>query len=327
MTEKGLVATNKVGWASDLVPHLKRLGVKRIQALIFDTPEEQVPDLLAAQAAVPGLGIVARIHAENIVTFNPEEWAEECVRRVLVLVRAGVNIIAVIPCNEPNIEAPEELREDWDYQVDWYTRFSREWHLLTLGRGDSSSHLAVDLDLPALSPTGNWLAGLDAYEHADLHDLFDRFDAHCYPGSETAYRQVMARFPDRPVSVTEFNGIDPASFLAGLPEDVEDAYWFIWRWENPPEGSPDVDLAGSEYEQSFSLADNIPDEGGTMDLEELFPDLFNAWVEAGGIHNNFRKHLLGVGAVPAVREDLDFLVDEAASGLAQLRGTLDAFLA
>lgn len=51
-----------------------------------------------------------------------------------------------------------------------------------------------------------------------------------------------------------------------------------------------------------------------------FPGIFGDWVYNGGIANNFRKHLLGIGVLPASSGDIDFLRSELKASQGQLAG-------
>lgn len=65
--------------------------------------------------------------------------------------------------------------------------------------------------------------------------------------------------------------------------------------------------------------------GGGNVLKEQYVDLFAQWDAAGGVENNFRKHLLGIGAIQPTAGDLQFLAREAEAGLSQLKGALASY--
>ncbi len=52
----------------------------------------------------------------------------------------------------------------------------------------------------------------------------------------------------------------------------------------------------------------------------LYPGVFSRWVSEGGIANNLRKHLLGIGVLPASAGDIDFLRSELKASQDQLAG-------
>lgn len=58
---------------------------------------------------------------------------------------------------------------------------------------------------------------------------------------------------------------------------------------------------------------------------ETLPKVFAEWEAAGGVENNFRKHLLGIGAIKPTSDDLKFLADECDASVTQLRVALKAF--
>ncbi len=156
--------------------------------------------------------VILRMYAELIPTFHPIAWADECYHRYLWW---GIKNAEVIPANEFNIEGGNE---NWSAHIDWLTAFARHWRNLTT---------SIPLHLPALSPVGEYRTGLRAYERAGLHKLYDRVDVHCYPGTFADWQFIYQTFAV-PVSITEYNGIDPADYLIRLdPTCVRDASWFI----------------------------------------------------------------------------------------------------
>ena len=60
-------------------------------------------------------------------------------------------------------------------------------------------------------------------------------------------------------------------------------------------------------------------------LKDQYPDAFAAWEAAGGITNNFKKHLLGIGVLAPTADDLKFLADETQASVTQLRNALDRY--
>jgi len=56
-----------------------------------------------------------------------------------------------------------------------------------------------------------------------------------------------------------------------------------------------------------------------MALTDDYPDQYAAWVAAGGVEANFRRHLLALGTVPATPRDL---LDLAQESLSQAQGLL-----
>lgn len=289
---KGAVAPNAWGWRSWLIPHLVYLRLDRLQVLIYnaDTLDEQIADMLAAQAAIPGIEFVLRFYASNILTFDAAEWARS--RHLLLnrIMAAGVVVVGILPANEPNIELPEHLRADWAYQVEWYQLYAQTWHFLP--------GPYVDLHLPALSPcVPGWTDGLDAYRDGGLGDLYHVQNSHCYPGTERAYEEIMARFPFGRIDITEWNGLDPESYLSSLPDQIESADWFILRWIDPEPGARNVDLIGGEFYESFARAGN--DEGGTALTKEELWQILTVPYES---YPALTKQIVGMGGIPVGTE-------------------------
>ena len=323
---KGLVAPNTIGWGQEMKRHLAYLKPGLLQVLVYEDAASQRPDLEAALSTGLPLQFDLRIYADNILTFAPRQWARECARRKDAL-GPGLPIRAVHPGNEFNIEGGDH-KQDWAYQADWLGEFAHEW------RGHSS----IDLSLPALSPQiPGWEEGYKTYARQGLDGLYWYIGSHCYPGSERAYVVPHQFMPDSLISITEWNRLDPERYLAGLPDYVGDAAYFIAWWVNPEPGAPNVDLVGSDFYEGFARAGptgqpgpeeasgyaTLP-EGGTM-LKDQYPDLYAQWEAAGGVENNLRAHLLGIGVLKATPADLKFLADEADASITQLRAALKAF--
>ena len=53
-------------------------------------------------------------------------------------------------------------------------------------------------------------------------------------------------------------------------------------------------------------------------LESQYPAQYAEWVAAGGIDNNFRAQLLGIGALAPTTADLGFLAGQATAARTQL---------
>lgn len=70
-----------------------------------------------------------------------------------------------------------------------------------------------------------------------------------------------------------------------------------------------------------AISDSIRTED-VMALADQFPSVYKEWVAAGGIENNFRKHLLGIGAIQPTKDDLAFLLDQLQADLNQAKGVL-----
>jgi hypothetical protein len=61
------------------------------------------------------------------------------------------------------------------------------------------------------------------------------------------------------------------------------------------------------------------DHGGRqVKLSEQFPNEYAEWVAAGGIENNFRAHLLGIGSLKPTKEDVPILAGQVKAASEQL---------
>ncbi len=88
---------------------------------------------------------------------------------------------------------------------------------------------------------------------------------------------------------------------------------------------PWADFAAFDTDELVKMipAANSIQEVPAMALKEQFPEQFRQWDAAGGVENNFRKHLLGIGALKPTPDDLKFLAGEVQASAAQLKGALD----
>lgn len=100
------------------------------------------------------------------------------------------------------------MNEDWPTQIKWYKEFAEAFRKL---QPDAFTHL------PALSPTGNYRAGYQAYKDAGLLKLFDWPDRHVY---------TLAQFIEVPAGyvITEWNQL-PARTLA--INGIENFYFIL----------------------------------------------------------------------------------------------------
>lgn len=140
--------------------------------------------------------------------------------------------------------------------------------------------------------------------------------------------QVLERFPEKRLWISEVNfgpGPDRAvnrdvwardhfkPFLDWCSQwpQIEAVSYFAYRWPNPDMAmATPVDGAGTGIETVLREWQEEEQSGGTMLLQEQFPDIYREWVNAGGIENNFRDHVLALGALPATKDDLRGLVDQ-----------------
>ena len=115
------------------------------------------------------------------------------------------------------------------------------------------------------------------------------------------------------------------AYLGALPSFVQTASAYIMAG-----GTPDWKRFWIDAGMAQAMRINhdsgyvtLP-EGGTM-LKDQYPDLYAQWEAAGGVENNLRAHLLGIGVLKATPADLKFLADEADASITQLRAALKAF--
>jgi len=76
--------------------------------------------------------------------------------------------------------------------------------------------------------------------------------------------------------------------------------------------------------QTISIPDR-PVTGGDMDIITQYRSIYDQWVAAGGVVNNFRRHLLAIGILQPTQEDIRLLINEAYAANQQLKQTADRF--
>lgn len=164
--------------------------------------------------------LLLRPYRDDIPTIPPAHWATACVAQMHNSGLAGDGVARppteLIPSNEMNL-AIEHGSEDWPAQIAWLKAFAAAWRTVAPG---------VALHLPALSPSGNWLAGLAAYAAAKLDLLFDRIDVHAYDAKASAIVARTAALLRGPLDLTEYNRLDPQGLRLVEPL-LESATWFL----------------------------------------------------------------------------------------------------
>lgn len=80
------------------------------------------------------------------------------------------------------------------------------------------------------------------------------------------------------------------------------------------EGQPDSGVVETPQQQ----------EDTTVNIEEQYPQQFAEWKAAGGVANNFRAHLIGIGAIQPTKEDVATLIGNARSSLNQVENAVRA---
>lgn len=81
----------------------------------------------------------------------------------------------------------------------------------------------------------------------------------------------------------------------------------------------------AEWNRSHPANIKTPEAKTVAKTTEQYKTLYDQWVVAGGIENNFRKHLLGIGVIKPTPADLKMLADEIAASVAQLKGALNNY--
>mgnify|MGYP001573280274 CR=1 FL=1 len=259
-----------------------------------------------------------RPYGDRILQRPPLDWSFECYVLVQRYKAAGIQGLELIPWNEPNL-AGEGGGEDWERVVLWETACAADLKMRLPG---------TRLHRPAFSPTGGYVRGFQKRQVRQPPGLFEIDDAHVYTDDQIADVEYINSGSGLPVCITEWNRLVPSALVAALPEYCEAAVYFILRWDRPEPGVPVVDLIGWEYYEDFKAAAAgalPPQEVGEMALVDQYPEQFSQWQAAGGVENNFRKHLLGIGVLAPEAADLLFLAQELGSGIQQLRGVLDAY--
>ncbi len=71
-------------------------------------------------------------------------------------------------------------------------------------------------------------------------------------------------------------------------------------------------------------AQNDEEDSEAMSLREQYPAAFAEWEKAGGVENNFRAHLLGIGAIKPTKEDVAILTGQVKSATEQLANVVAA---
>lgn len=277
------------------------------------TPEQEAATFASFLNTTPYLGGTARYRNEPAVSVEgiggPDDWA----------LWLGPEAYSTTP---------------WMVWAQWLLRFGRAVKQLT--------NCAVFA--PAMSPgvpgAERWIEATAASAEAAG---FDGMDGHVYGSPEECRQQLIllrSVWPAfRRLMVTEHNfgggrRYDLNQYAADLPRvldlcaefRVEAMFVFIWRWAHPDMYLPTtLDVKGTVVEKAImSMAKSVawPVEATPMSLKDQFPAQFMEWEAAGGIENNFRKHLLGIKALPATMADIALLAGEMRADVDQLQNVI-----
>lgn len=185
--------------------------------------------------------LLFRPYAGNIPQWQPADWARECAHRC-----EGYGRPYELICDNERNLAVEHGDETWDKHIDWLTSFAAEWR----------KRSTAPLHLGALSPSGNWVSGLLAYEAAGLHKLFERKDAHGYGQDAPSQVEQVEAILGGPIDVTEFNQIDPGE-MTDLGPAVESVTWFILGG-TPDQAVYDLLKQPEKYQSFKRIAKEVP---------------------------------------------------------------------
>lgn len=157
--------------------------------------------------------VIYRPYRDDIPKWNPVDWARECWRRVGRMT-ARLVPAEVICDNERNL-AVEHGNEDWNAHIWWLEAWSSEWK--------SRLGLTMKVHMGALSPSGNYRAGMSIYKESGVYKYFDVIDAHVYGDP----RIVSLPQTIQPICITEFNLWLPSDMIIYYKSAATDVVWFI----------------------------------------------------------------------------------------------------
>ena len=321
MSKWGIVLANADN-AADL-DRVDALGCTWYVALHY-----QLADLVALCRRRPGSRGVVRYFRRDLLSLPPETVALSVNLTWRQMQAAGLTDL--IPGNEFNNQTEGRV----------YSPADAAARLRLLLAAIRTACPGARLHLPAFSPPLDGASYYLACQDAGTFDLVDVVDVHAYGDSDDALAWVdlvteIAR--EKPVAVTEYNfgagrRVDPwwyaedaLRFFAGLERrpQVEAGAVFIWHWQDPDaELATTLDVRGQPIEQA--IKDAVKQEVG-MSLQTEYPQAYEEWVRAGGIENNLRKHLLGIGILKPTAADLKLLASECESAVKQLEAAIANF--
>jgi hypothetical protein len=249
-------------WTDEEIQRIAGLKPGVVVVMLYGTPaaEAQIEAEHRLLSLLPDCRFIYRAHYGGGVEtrIGPTDWAREIVSRASRHPRTwhkGELVWEICPANELNL-ASIGGDEDWQAQIEW---------LKAVGREIKRQLPNVVLHLPAPSPVGQyWNFWLDAVKDAELMELYDRVDLHCYPGSMNDDFEV-ARYMPKPIDITEFNfGYD---FWDYNPDG------FQWIFKPRPAESASFFTLGGEGEENrsyfliepyYTAYKNLVTEGNTV---------------------------------------------------------------
>ncbi|GEM_PF-3829778 len=274
---------------------------------------------------------------------KPERYLDAHSVTIGWLVKLGFSV-AVAPVTEPNLELA-------GMGLGGFTAWLEEFIPLFQQR-----YPKLELVSPALSPNDNytpweWLEGLRrAFAKCDtlgVHFYWQNtddlksnasFSGRTAPWSPEWWR---GQFPQHDQRITECGGADgttrewrrvtyPGMFKLwrGLPY-VKSIHPFVmsaedgqWEQKGHTYDAEVVAILRIAAQAWWKRGQGKKEEKKVATLAEQFSDLYQQWVEAGGIDANFRKHLLGSRVIKATPDDLKMLAAESIASATQLKNAL-----
>ena len=218
--------------------------------------------------------------------------------------------------NEPNLEG-------WQNDPVGYARFAIEV-LRELDRLGVPAAVAAPGDIGSSAASFFWLDFLDAFGKYP-----DRLCVNLYAHNVNGYADYF-RKSCQELYIGEVNTLDIPnrgpflleSFKKLASVGVKAATIFIAGGYS--DGAWD-DRYVISAEDCYYLGDHKFEWENSVPLTDSFSDVYKDWGSQGGIDNNFRKHLLGIGLIKPTSEDLKMLALEAGASVTQLRNALSAY--
>lgn len=167
------------------------------------------------------------------------------------------------------------------------------------------------------------------------------------------HRQIVAGLMDwqvdvPPIAVTElgwadgwraagfedYQAADDLDWFAAQVQDDADIAHLMVFCDGDSGGWADHDVHGTgiigrmaDWNEAHPVQEQPEEDIDLATLREQFPDIFEQWEVAGGVENNFRAHLIGIGALAPSSADLQILAGNAKAAVSQLENAALALFA
>lgn len=294
-----------------------------------------------------------RFYLTNWYTVDPVYWARKCASRA-TQDRGGWTLLSLprvifSPSNEMNL--PFEgggWTEEWYIEINrWLLAWVREFRRLTgcskerlmwssLAPGHEEDVYGYDLCQESLAEFG--MLGAHIYWFSR-----DQVSSEYYG---RRYLSIHEDVPNLPLFIAEAGNfaITRDTTIQEFLEWFEELYNYPWVIGATPfiRSDPTGAHQSNDWSRNQNLVQTIHalvkkpteiftnEEGSKGDvtmpddrpLSEQFPDEYDAWVNAGGIENNFRAHLLGTGVIDPSADDLRMLTSNAKSAAEQAQNAV-----